>query len=343
MAVRGARLMVEFCQAHGIPHELCGKVVVATTPDEVARLEELERRGRANGVVGLRAIDADELRVLEPHAAGVRGLHVGSTGIVDYGAVVDAYRRVVEERGGELRLGAAVRSIKRTEDGLRLRTRGGTVETRYAINCAGLYADRVAALAGQEPTLRIVPFRGEYYVLRPERRQLVRNLIYPVPDPRFPFLGVHFTRRIDGRVEAGPNAVLALKREGYAWRDVDLREAWATLSYPGFWRLSRRYWRTGGGEVVRSLSRRALVRALQRLLPAVEARDLLRAGAGVRAQALDRDGSLVDDFRIEESERMVHVLNAPSPAATASLCIGATIADRAAAWLGAPGDAASRG
>ncbi len=339
LAVRGARLLVDFCAAHDIPHEVCGKVVVATTPAELPRLEELMRRGRANGVAGLRAIGAEELRELEPHAAGLQGLHVASTGIVDYGAVVETYRRLFEACGGELRLGAPVRAIRPGREGLELHMGAGRVAARYAINCAGLYADRIAALAGCEPSLRIVPFRGEYYVLRPERRTLVRNLIYPVPDPRFPFLGVHLTRRIDGRVEAGPNAVLALRREGYRWRDLDLGEAWETLSYGGFWRLARRYWRTGGGEVMRSLSRRAFVRALQRLVPAVEASDLVRAGAGVRAQALDPDGSLVDDFRIEESERMVHVLNAPSPAATASLCIGAAIADRAAAWLGPPGDA----
>ena len=335
LAVRGARALTAFCAEHGIPYERCGKVVVATAPSELPRLEELERRGRANGVPGLRLIGPEELRALEPLAAGIRALHVPGTGIVDFGRVAAKYREIVEARGGRVRTGAAVSQIVAGSDGLTLRTPAGLLRARYAINCGGLFADRLSALAGAPPSLRIVPFRGEYYELRPERRSLVRNLIYPVPDPALPFLGVHFTRRIDGSVEAGPNAVLALKREGYRWRDVSAPDAWDTLSYPGFWRLAGRYWRTGLAEIGRSASKRAFVQALQRLLPEVEERDLVRAGAGVRAQALDPSGALVDDFRIVEGERMIHVLNAPSPGATASICIGQVIADMAASWFGA--------
>ncbi len=334
MAVRGARGMMAFCDEHAIPYERCGKVVVATSAQEIPRLEELERRGRANGVADLRMIGPEELRTLEPNAAGLQALHVPGTGIVEFAAVVDAYRAILEARGGEVRVRAAVRAVRSMEDGLTITTAAGPINARYAINCAGLFADRISALAGRPPSLRIVPFRGEYYKLKPTRRALVRNLIYPVPDPSFPFLGVHFTRRIDGSIEAGPNAVLALKREGYRWRDVDPRDTLETLRYPGFWRLARRHWRPGIGEVYRSLHRAALVAALRRLVPALDADDLVRAGAGVRAQALDRDGGLVDDFRIVESERMIHVLNAPSPGATASLCIGGAIADMAAGWLG---------
>ena len=245
MAVRGARDMMAFCDEHAIPYERCGKVVVATTAQEIPRLEELERRGRANGVPDLRMIGPEELRTLEPNAAGLQALHVPGTGIVEFAAVVDAYRAILEARGGEVRVRAAVRAVQSTEDGLTITTAAGPISARYAINCAGLFADRISTLAGRPPSLRIVPFRGEYYKLKPTRRALVRNLIYPVPDPSFPFLGVHFTRRIDGSIEAGPNAVLALKREGYRWRDVNPRDTLETLRYPGFWRLARRYWRSG--------------------------------------------------------------------------------------------------
>ena len=333
LAVRGSDEMVAFCREHGIAHERCGKVVVAVVEREVERLERLAERGTANGVPGIRMLGPEELRELEPEARGLRALHVPSTGIADYGAVARQYRAEVEGRGGVVRTGTRVTNLELGADWVSIATTSGVVRARHLVNCAGLLADRVARLAGFEPGLRIVPFRGEYYALRPEARGLVRNLIYPVPDPTFPFLGVHFTRRLDGTVEAGPNAVLALRREGYRWRDVDPGDVWDAVSYRGFQRLARRYWRTGLGELHRSASRRAFTRALQALVPAVQSGDLVRAGAGVRAQALDADGTLVDDFRLIADERMIHVLNAPSPGATASLGIGEEIASMAAGWF----------
>ena len=333
LAVRGAEQMLEFCREHDIPHERCGKVVVATDESQTGRLRALAERGRANGVPGIREIGPGELAELEPAARGVRALHVPSTGIADYDAVTRRYRALVEAKDGVVRTGVAVTGLHSGPDGLRIDTTAGPVEARHLVNCAGLMADRVARLAGFRPGLRIVPFRGEYYTLRPQAAGLVRNLIYPVPDPNFPFLGVHFTRRVDGTVEAGPNAVLALRREGYRWRDIDVGDVWDALSFPGFQRLALRYWRTGLGEVYRSVSRRAFTRALQELVPGVSAGDLVRAGAGVRAQALDRDGGLVDDFRLIAEAGMIHVLNAPSPGATASLGIGQEIAAMADDWF----------
>ena len=335
MAVEGAERMYAFCAEHGVGAERCGKVVVATHERELERLAELRRRGEANGVHGIREIGTDELRTLEPNAAGVRALHVPSTGIADYPAVCDTYRSLLEANGGAVRLRSRVGGIRVDADGVALQTTSGLVRARYAVNCAGLQADRVAQRAGARRDVRIVPFRGEYYDLTDDARGLVRNLIYPVPDPAFPFLGVHFTRRLDGSVEAGPNAVLALRREGYRWRDVSLGDAWDAVSYVGFLRLARRHWRTGLGEVWRSASKPAFVAALQRLMPALQGSQLVRGGAGVRAQALERDGSLVDDFQIVETDRMIHVLNAPSPGATASLPIGEQIAQMAAqSWFG---------
>ena len=336
LAVRGAERMVEFCQEHKIAHERCGKVVVATEAEQRRRLAALAERGRANGVPGIRTLGPDELHELEPAARGVAALHVPSTGITDYGAVTRQYQSTVESRGGEVRTGTRVTHIQSGPAAVSIATTGGVVEAGALVNCAGLFADRVARLAGFRPSLRIVPFRGEYYALRPEARDLVRTLIYPVPDPAFPFLGVHFTRRVDGTVEAGPNAVLALRREGYRWRDIDAGELWEALCYRGFQRLALRYWRTGLGEMYRSASARAFTRALQTLVPAVRRADLVRAGSGVRAQALDADGSLVDDFRLIEHERMIHVLNAPSPGATASLGIGEAIAEMADGWFRQP-------
>ncbi len=334
MAVRGAEQMVDFAREHGIPYERCGKVVVATAESRVAALEELERRGEANGVPGIRMLGPDELHEFEPHAVGVRALHVPSTGIIDYEAVSQKYRELVEARGGELRLGTAVRGFEPLAGGVGIRTSAGRIEAAHVVNCGGLFADRIARQAGASPGVQIVPFRGEYYELKPEARTLVKNLIYPVPDPAFPFLGVHFTRRVDGTVEAGPNAVLALRREGYRWREISVRDTWEALRYPGFLRLARRYWRTGLGEMYRSASKRAFVQALRELVPELSGGQLDRAGAGVRAQALERDGSLADDFRIVEDERMIHVLNAPSPGATASISIGQAITDMAAGWFG---------
>jgi len=328
--VAGRDAMYRFCEENGIAHENCGKLVVAVAPEEVARLDELERRGRANGLRGVRRLGPGEMREREPHAAGLEGLLVPETGIVDFSEVAQAMARHVREGGGEIRTGCRVVAIRRQGDAFVLRTTGGAVAARHLVNCAGLQSDRVARLCGLRPGLRIVPFRGEYHRLVPGREHLVRHLIYPVPDPRFPFLGVHFTRMIRGGVEAGPNAVLALKREGYGRFSLSPRDAAATLGYAGFWRMASRHWRTGCGEVWRSLSRAALARALRKLVPELAASDLRRHGAGVRAQAVAPDGTLIDDFRILEAERMLHVLNAPSPAATAALSVGATLAERAA-------------
>jgi L-2-hydroxyglutarate oxidase len=332
--VQGAREMVEFAKAHDIAYEVCGKVVVATLPEELPRLEELHRRGTANGTPGLEMIGPERLRELEPHAAGLGALHVASTGIIDYVAVARAYAAVVRRQGGEIRTGARVLGIRRDGDAWVIETSAGAERAARLINCAGLHSDVMARLAGTAPPVRIVPFRGEYYELEKSRESLVRSLIYPVPDPTFPFLGVHFTRMVHGGVEAGPNAVLSFKREGYRRTDFDARDAWDTLSYPGFWRLARKYWRTGAGEFYRSFSKAAFVRALQRLLPDLRAEDLHPSGAGVRAQAIDPTGSLVDDFSIQAIGGIIHVLNAPSPAATASLPIGRAIADEARRHFG---------
>jgi len=325
--VEGREALYRFCAERGIAHERCGKVVVAITPAELPRLDELERRGAANGLSGLRRLGREELREVEPHVAGIAGLLVPQTGIVDYVAVTHAYADEVRARGGDVVLRARLRRVRRAGGELALETAAGAFRCRALVNCAGLQSDRVARLCGARPEVRIVPFRGEYYELAEHRRHLVRNLVYPVPDPEFPFLGVHFTRKVSGGVEAGPNAVLALKREGYRRTSFSLRDALATLAYPGFWRLAGRYWRTGAGEMWRSWSKAAFVRALQRLLPELAGSDLIPGGAGVRAQALAPDGALVDDFSIVAGDRMIHVLNAPSPAATASIAIGRHIAE----------------
>lgn len=326
LAVQGRREMVAFCERHGIPHEVCGKVVVATTAEELPVLDELHVRGLANDVANTR-IGPEELREREPNAAGLSALHVPSTGIVDYVAVCEAMASRITEAGGEICLGTRVEGAEEAGGRLRVRTATGDLEARWLVNCGGLQSDRVARAAGSDPGMQIVPFRGEYYELVPARRGIVRNLIYPVPDPSFPFLGVHFTRMIDGGMEVGPNAVLALAREGYKWRDVDVSDLVEVLRYAGFRKLAGRYWRTGLGEMWRSVSKRAFVRALQRLVPSVEAADLERVPSGVRAQALRPDGALVDDFAIVDAGRCVHVLNAPSPAATASLPIGRAVVE----------------
>jgi (S)-2-hydroxyglutarate dehydrogenase len=329
---RGRGLLEQFCEQHGVRFERCGKVVVATTEEEVPRLDELERRGRANGLHSIRRVTPGELREREPHAAGVAALVVEETGIVDYAEVVRAYAAEVVRRGGEILTGARVTAIRRTGDRVVAESTGGELEARVLIACAGLESDRVARLAGLEPDVAIVPFRGEYWMLAPARASLVRHLIYPVPDPMFPFLGVHFTRRLTGGIEAGPNAVLALKREGYSRASFNARDAWEVARWPGFWRMAGKHWRNGLREQARSLSRRAFAQACAALVPEVTAKDLAPGGAGVRAQAVTRAGSLVDDFAITEAERMVHVINAPSPAATASLAIGEEIAGRALRW-----------
>ncbi|HWP35618.1 MAG TPA: L-2-hydroxyglutarate oxidase, partial [Thermodesulfobacteriota bacterium] len=313
LCVEGARLLTAFCDRHGIRYERRGKVIVATRPEELPRLERLYERGLANGVPGLARLDAARLREIEPHAAGLAAIHSPATAVVDFAEVAAAIGRELERRGATILTGAPVTRVRRTAEGYRLGTPRGEVAARLLINCAGLYADRVARLCGVRPPVAIVPFRGEYYRLRPERRELVRGLIYPVPDPALPFLGVHFTRGVTGEVEAGPNAVLALAREGYSYRDVRPAEVAAMLAYRGFWRMAARYWRAGLAELYRSLVKRAFARALARLVPEVREADLLPGGAGVRAQAVAPDGRLVDDFRIVETDRAIHVLNAPSP------------------------------
>ena len=328
--VEGRELMYRFCDEHGVPHDRCGKVVVATSEPELSALDELERRGRANGLQGMRRLGPEEIRELEPHVAGIAGLHVLETGIVDYPRVIAVQAGLVRDLGGEILRGARVERVQRRGGEIVLETRRGAVRAGALVNCAGLQSDRVARLCGVDPGLQIVPFRGEYYELRPERHHLVRNLIYPVPNPEFPFLGVHFTRMVHGGVEAGPNAVLAWKREGYRHRDVSPRDLAQMATYGGFWRMASKYWLTGLGEMYRSFSKRAFVTALRKLVPELREDDIVRAGAGVRAQAVEPSGVLCDDFRIVEAEGMVHVLNAPSPAATASISIGRSIADIAA-------------
>ena len=333
LCVEGRTRLERFCEEHAIPFERCGKVVVATSADELPRLDELERRGRANGLHGVKRVGPDELREREPHAAGVGALVVPETGIVDDKAVVRAMAGAVVAAGGEITTGARVVGVRTATRGVVIETTRGEFEAKTVVSCAGLHSDRVAALSGSAPRARIVPFRGEYYELVESRRALVSHLIYPVPDPAFPFLGVHFTRMIGGGVEAGPNAVLALAREGYTKTSFSFGDAWSTLSFAGFWRMAGRHWRAGLGETWRSWSKAAFVRSLQKLVPEVTARDLTPAGAGVRAQAMDARGALLDDFCIEEGPRAVHVLNAPSPAATASLAIGEVVAERAMAQI----------
>ena len=325
--VAGAAAMVQFCREHNITFEICGKVVAATVESELPGLQELMRRGTANGVPGLAMVNAEQLHELEPYCSGIAALHVPGTGITDYSAVAKKYADLVGYAGGKILTECAVESIKKNASEVIVETTRGSIQANFAFNCAGLHSDRVMRLAGDAQGLKIVPFRGEYYEIVPERRKLVRNLIYPVADPRFPFLGVHFTRRIAGGIEAGPNAVLALKREGYRKTDFNLKDTFETAAFPGFWRMAAKYWRNGAGEYYRSLNKRAFARALQKLVPEIQAADLVPAGAGVRAQALDTRGALLDDFRIVRSERMIHVCNVPSPAATASLVIGKQIVD----------------
>jgi L-2-hydroxyglutarate oxidase LhgO len=326
--VEGKGLMRQFCEKHAIKIVDCGKVIVATSPEELPRLYTLHERAQANGVP-VEMIEPERLREIEPHAAGIRAIWSPTTAIVDYIEVAEAMARDLRQRGVEIETSAAVTNIARTGDGLDLWATRRAVLTRRLINCAGLYSDVVARMAGATPDVQIVPFRGEYYMVRPDRRHLVRTLIYPVPDPEFPFLGVHFTNTVHGEVEAGPNAVLAFAREGYTFWKVRPGELGQTLSYSGMWHMARKYWKTGGYEVYRSLSKNAFVKALQRLVPEIRPEDVERGGAGIRAQAVAPDGSLIDDFRVVGDSTGIHVLNAPSPGATASLAIGRYIADLA--------------
>ena len=319
----GVAKLVAFCERHGVPYELCGKVVVASSEEERPRLHALYARGRENGVGGLRLITRDELKEIEPHAEGVEALVSAETGIVSYRAVAEKIGEVFRNEGGRIETGAKVLSLESST----LVTTAGDFEAKRVVCCAGLHADRVATLLGANPSILVLGFRGEYYRLRPESRHLVRHLIYPVPDPRFPFLGVHFTRRIDGEIEAGPNAVLAFAREGYEKSNIDWRDVKEMLGFGGFWRMGAKHWSMAVDEYRRSISKRAFVRGLKRLLPEITAADLETGGAGVRAIALGRDGELIDDFLIERSGNVVHVLNAPSPAATSALAIAENVAD----------------
>jgi L-2-hydroxyglutarate oxidase len=325
----GKRAMEEFCRAENIPFDICGKVIVATDEAELPRLTDILARGQANGV-RCEKIGPERLRELEPHAAGLAAIHVPEAGIIDYSQVCERLAQRIGEAGGEITLNARVTGFRPQTDATVVETTAGEFSGRQVVNCAGLHCDRVARLSGQRPQVKIVPFRGEYFKLRREAEHLCRTLIYPAPDPAFPFLGVHFTRMIEGGVECGPNAVLAFSREGYGKLQMNLRDLAGSLTYPGFLRLAAKYWRTGAGEMWRSVSKRAFVHALQRLVPEIRPEHLDPAPAGVRAQALARDGSMVDDFLIEESDRVVNVLNAPSPAATSSLRIGNLIVDRLA-------------
>ncbi|MBW4560096.1 MAG: L-2-hydroxyglutarate oxidase [Mojavia pulchra JT2-VF2] len=320
----GSRSMVEFCQEYGIDHEICGKVIVATTKEELPRLENLYKRGLENGI-SVERISPEEVREIEPHVSCAAGIKVFSTGIVNYKQVCEKYAELIQKQGGDLRLNTKVEKILSSGKHQVLETNNGSFETRFVINCTGLHSDRVAKLGQVEPHAKIVPFRGEYYELTPEKRYLVKTLIYPVPNPDFPFLGVHFTRMIDGSVHAGPNAVLSLKREGYKKTDFDLRDFAEVMAYPGFWKLAAKHADEGIQEIIRSFSKAAFVKSLQKLIPEVQAKDLVPTHAGVRAQALMNNGSLVDDFLIVQGQNSVHVCNAPSPAATSSLEIGKAI------------------
>ncbi|MCL5030175.1 MAG: L-2-hydroxyglutarate oxidase [Bacteroidetes bacterium] len=326
--VTGREMMYKFCEENNIRHEHCGKIVVATNKNEIPALEELERRGKANDLKGMKRLSKEEIKEYEPHASGIDGLLVPETGIVDYTQVTETYGKIINQSGGEIKTKSKFISFKKDGTDLILETTGGEVRAKFLVNCGGLQSDRVARVCGVDPKLQIVPFRGEYYKLKKEKEYLVKNLIYPVPDPNFPFLGVHFTRMIEGGIEAGPNAVLAFKREGYTHQDFSIRDVSQMFFYSGFWKMASKYYKMGMGEFYRSFSKAAFVKALQKLIPEISSDDIEPAGAGVRAQALESNGKLVDDFRIVEADKMIHVLNAPSPAATASLSIGKTIAEK---------------
>lgn len=329
----GYKQMVEFCQTNNIAHDICGKLIVATNEEEIPRLRELQDRGVANGLKQLALIQASEIKRYEPHAAGLAALYVPQAGITDYKLVAQKLAELIRGMGGTIELGFKVQQIKTQNGEKHIANRKQNIQAKVLVNCAGLYCDKIATMDGLEPGIQIIPFRGEYYELKDNKTELVRNLIYPVPDPEFPFLGVHFTRMIGGGVEAGPNAVLAFQREGYRKGQVNVGELAETLSYSGFLKIAQKHWRYGMGEMYRSYSKAAFVQSLQKLVPEVTEADVTYHGSGVRAQACDRDGKLLDDFYIKESEQSVHVLNAPSPAATASLAIGDTIAEKVATKL----------
>jgi L-2-hydroxyglutarate oxidase len=328
--IEGYHMLIDFCNENNIKYELCGKIVVATSEDQLASLETLYERGIQNGLKGLEKLNKEQMQAIEPHVEGIAGIKVPQTGIINYTAVSEKYAENIKNMGGEIRLGEKVSSISEINGVSTVVTTKGSYNTTLVINCAGLYSDKVAQFTEKEQVkVRIIPFRGEYYEIKPEKQYLVKHLIYPVPDPNFPFLGVHFTRMVDGGVEAGPNAVLAFRREGYKKLSVDFSEFGETLAWPGFRKVAAKYWKTGLGEYYRSFSKSAFTKALQALIPEIQKEDLVPGGAGVRAQACDYDGGLLDDFAIIENKQAINVLNAPSPAATSSLSIGKTVAEMA--------------
>lgn len=333
LAVDGIRRMTAFCDVHGIPYKICGKVVIATSPDEIPRLQTLFERGKANGLLGLEMLRAEQIREREPHAAGIAGVFVPQEGVVDFRAVASALVRQIESRGGVVHFGSKVDRLRFARQWRIDTANGAAYEADFLVNCAGLHCDRISRLAGNRDHLKIVPFRGEYYRIRPERDSLVRHLIYPVPDPKFPFLGVHFTRQVTGDVEAGPNAVLAFAREGYRFRDFNLIDFVESLTYRGFWRFLYRYPSLCWHEFYRSFRKEIFCKSLQRLVPEIQLSDLGHGGSGVRAQALSPSGDLVQDFYFVQQAGALHVLNAPSPAATASLAIADEIVNRMQAAL----------
>ncbi|MDP2174811.1 MAG: L-2-hydroxyglutarate oxidase [Bacteroidota bacterium] len=327
--IEGYHLMINFCKENNIPIDMCGKIIVATSEAEIPALTNIYNRGIENGLTGLKYIDEKEIKEIEPYTNGVKGIFVPQTGIVDYKVVANKYSEIFQKNGGELVLNTKVVKISKKNDLIYIKTSRFDLQTKLVINCAGLYSDKIASLTIPDLEVKIVPFRGEYYSLNNNKRHLVNNLIYPVPDPNFPFLGVHFTRRIDGEIEAGPNAVLAFQREGYTKSQINIKELFETLTWKGFQKVAIKYWKTGIGEMYRSFSKKAFTIALQKLMPSIQPQDLKQGGAGVRAQACDKNGGLIDDFYIKELPGQIHVLNAPSPAATSSLSIGNTIAELA--------------
>jgi (S)-2-hydroxyglutarate dehydrogenase len=330
--IHGYNLLLDFCRKENVPYEICGKIIVAIDENEIQKLNDIYERGLANGLKDLRLIDKDELKELEPHALGIKAIHVPQTGIIDYKAVAARYADVIKRSGGVIKLNEKIVNVS-SKSSVQVSTQNRSFTTKGFINCCGLQSDTVAKLSEKDLDTRIIPFRGEYYKLKPAKRGLVKNLIYPVPDPAFPFLGVHFTRMLSGDIEAGPNAVLSFKKEGYRKTSFSLGDSAKTFSWGGFYKIASKYYKTGFGEFYRSYSKRAFVKALQRLLPEITEDDLIPGGAGVRAQAVDRSGNLIDDFLIQEHGSVINVLNAPSPAATASLAIGETIAGMAASKL----------
>jgi L-2-hydroxyglutarate oxidase len=328
--IQGYHQLIEFCQQENIPYEITGKVVVATKEEQRQQLDNLYVRGQQNGLEGIRKISSAEVKEYEPYVACVEGMWVPQTGIVDYKVVSQKIADKLRSEGTELKFGEKVIGVTKGHSLSIVKTEHNTYETKLVINCAGLYSDKVAQMSQDRPIdVRIVPFRGEYFKIRPEKHYLVKNLIYPVPDPNFPFLGVHFTRMMRGGIEAGPNAVLAFRREGYKKMDINAKELWETLTWGGFQKVAAKYWETGLGEMYRSFSKAAFTKALQELIPDIQESDLIEGGAGVRAQACDRTGGLLDDFSIIEDEKVINILNAPSPAATSSLSIGKTVAEMA--------------